>query len=74
MMDYEKTLEQALQDQFGEHWFIHGAHPQTVMDYLTAPNDARRDRAIATMKRDAVQYASSVLSAGIHAGLVHVAR
>lgn len=74
MTDYEGTLAQALQDQFGEHWFLHGAHPQTIVDYLTAPNDARRDRATETMKRDAVQYASSVLSAGIQAGLVRTVR
>ena len=69
MNDHVK-LEHAMEAQFGRDWYLKTAHPQTVTDYLHADTDARRASAVATMKRDAVNFAMGCIHAGLSAGLV----
>ena len=70
MTEYMQRVAHALESQFGQDWWLHGAHPQTVRDYVTARNEGQRAAALATMQRDACTYAINVLQCGIGAGLV----
>lgn len=70
LTDYEARLTHALECQYGSHWYLKGAHPQTIDDYLRASDDATRERARRTMKRDAISYAAGVLNACLGEGLV----
>ena len=70
MTDYEAKIAHAMIAQFGPHWFLHGAHPQTVLDFLKASDEPSRERARSTMRRDAINYASNCINAGLAAGIV----
>jgi len=67
---YEQTLADALESQMGREWYYATAHPQTMRDYVTARDQAARDRALLTMKVDAVSHANRCIQAAISAGLV----
>lgn len=70
----EAKIANALECQFGPNWYLRGAHPQTVDDYLRAQDDATRARARGRMMRDAVTYAAGVLDACLGEGLIAAPR
>lgn len=70
--EYEVRLAHGLETQFGPNWFLRGAHPQTIDDYLRAVDEAGRESARRTMKRDAISYAAGVLNACLGESLVRV--
>lgn len=72
MNNYEQKLADAMQLQFGDGWYLHGAHPQAVADYMRATNDATRADVIQQMQRDAIGHATRVIQAGLHAGVVNL--
>lgn len=72
MTEYELKIAAALSAQFGPHWFMHGAHFQTMNDYIMAKDDVSRKIASDRMKSNAVQYANNVIHAMIAAGIVDI--
>jgi len=70
LTQYEARLAHALECQYGSHWYLKGAHPQTVDDYLRASDNPTRESAIRQMKRDAISYAAGVLNACLGEGLI----
>ena len=74
MNEYETKIAFGLEAQFGSRWYLHGAHPQTVRDYLEGKDEGQRLSAVNTMKRDAIFYASNCLSMGLAMGLVAIDR
>lgn len=70
---YEQTLATALEQHFGSQWFFKGAHPQDVQRYVVATTDVDRERALNSMKLDAVHHAHGCIHAALSAGLVKVA-
>jgi hypothetical protein len=66
---YEQTLADALEARMGREWYYATAHPQTLRDYVTG-DQVTRERALLTMKVDAIHHANQCLQAAISAGIV----
>jgi hypothetical protein len=70
LTEYEARIAHALECQFGAHWYLRGAHPQTVDDYLRATDEPSRVTARNRMQRDAITYAAGVLNACLGEGII----
>ena len=62
LTDYERTIARALK-VYTPNWWQANIHPQTMLDYLNARDDANRIRAMATMARDAINHACMAFNA-----------
>lgn len=62
---YEQSVARAL-ETYRPSWWQTRVHPQTMLDYLDARDDAHRVSAMVTMMRDAVNWAHTARQA-LHA-------
>jgi len=70
MPTFTQSIADMLRAQFGTDWYYQNAGPQTIRDYVTAPDEQTRNSARLTMERDTINYAVGCVQAAIAAGLV----
>lgn len=63
----EQAVCRKLAEYMGREWWVAGAHPQTIRDYVTAYDEVGRRRAMRTMVRDGLTMANRMRQAFVTA-------